>query len=351
MTAPQVIPAPAPAARPASAEAPVRDVIATFRRPSLSRSVRQILTSVAPYALLWVAMAYTLPVSYWLMLPFAVVAAGFLVRCFIIMHDCGHGSYFKSRRANDAWGSIMGVLTFTPYFQWRNQHAIHHASAGDLDRRGVGDVWTLTVEEYRAASRARRLTYRLARNPIVLLLLAPLYVFIIEQRFPARVSGKRGHASVYWTNAAIVGIAVAGSLALGFWEYLTVQLTVMAIAGGAGIWLFYVQHQFEGVYWERTDDWTFPEAAMQGSSFYRLPKVLQWFSGNIGFHHLHHLSPAIPNYRLQDCHKSHTFFQKATTVTLRSSLKALSLRLWDEDQKRMVSFKHFERPARPTSRP
>jgi len=313
-------------------------VIAAYRRPVLRRSVCQIITTLIPYLVLWAVMIWTLQVSLWLTLAVSVIAAGFLVRCFMIFHDCGHGSFFRSPRANEAWGIVTGVLTFTPYHQWRRLHAMHHATASDLDRRGTGDIWTLTVEEYLEASRWKRVAYRLARSPVLLFVLAPLYVFLIEQRFPARAAGKAGRRSVYWTNGAIATLAGLASVTIGIEAYLLIQLPVLMFAGAAGVWLFYVQHQFEGVYWERAEHWTFVEAAVKGSSFYKLPKLLQWFTGNIGFHHLHHLGPAIPNYNLEECHNADPMFKAVKPITLLSSLKALSFRLWDERRRRLIGF-------------
>jgi len=273
--------------------------------------------------------------------PARILAGAFLVRIFIIFHDCGHGSYFKSGRSNDILGFITGVLTFTPYCHWRWEHAIHHASAGHLDKRGTGDVWTLTVQEYLEASRWKRFAYRLARNPIVLFGLAPLFLFVVLQRFPSRKANARERRSVWWMNLAILGMAGALSWVFGLVAYLIIQLTVMMVAGGAGVWMFYVQHQFEDVYWERGDNWDYTAAALQGSSVYKLPKILQWFSGNIGFHHIHHLSARIPNYNLERCHRSDPLFQTVKPITLFSSLKSFTLRLWDERGKKLVGYRHM----------
>ena len=312
--------------------------VAEHRKPTLRRSVWQIVNTLASYVALWGLMIWTIGISYWITLALAVVAAGFLARTFIIFHDCGHGSFFESRRANDLLGFVTGVLTFTPYRQWRHLHALHHATSGDLDRRGPGDIWTLTVQEYLEASRAKRFWYRLARNPFVLFVLAPFYVFLIQQRFPSRSVEKRERRSVYWTNAALLAIAVLMSLTIGPKAYLLIQFPVIMIAAATGVWLFYVQHQFEDVYWERHAKWDFAEAALRGSSFYKLPRVLQWFTGNIGFHHIHHLSPTIPNYNLERCHKGDPMFQNVKQVTLWSSMKALSFRLWDERRKELVGY-------------
>ena len=320
-----------------------KELVAPYQSPTVGRSVWQVVNTLIPYAILWYLMYLSLAVSYWITLPLAILAAGFLVRVFIVFHDCGHGSFFKSRKANDVIGFISGVLTFTPYRHWRWEHALHHASAGDLDRRGTGDVWTLTVQEYLEASRWKRLAYRLVRNPLVLFVLAPLFLFLVRQRFPSLKAGRPERYSVYWTNLAI-GIVAAGLIwVFGFKAYLVIQLAVIMLAGSAGVWLFYVQHQFEGVYWERRENWDYVTAALKGSSFYRLPKVLQWFTGSIGFHHIHHLRPGIPNYNLELCHKAVPLFQTVKPITLFSSLKSLTFRLWDEHSQRLVGYGHLRR--------
>jgi len=298
-----------------------------------------VLNTLVPYAALWYLMYLSLAVSYWLTAGLALVASGFLVRVFILFHDCGHGSFFKSTKANDVLGFFTGVLCFTPYYHWRWEHALHHATAGDLDRRGTGDVWTLTVEEYLKASRWKRFAYRLARNPFVLFVLAPLFLFVVIQRIPSSKAGRRERNSVYLTNLALMAMAVGLGLLFGFKTYLLLQGGLVLTAGVAGVWLFYVQHQFEGVYWERGKEWDYATAALQGSSFYKLPRVLQWFSGNIGFHHIHHLSPRIPNYHLERCYRAEPLFQTVKPVTLFASFKSLTFRLWDEQRRRLVSFR------------
>ena len=323
-----------------------KEIVAQYQKPSMGRALWQIVNTLGPYALLWYLMYRSMEISYWLTLPLAMLAGGFLVRVFIIHHDCGHGSYFKSRIANDTVGFVTGVLTFTPYFHWRWEHALHHATSGDLDRRGTGDVWTLTVQEYLESSRWKRFAYRLARNPVVLFVIAPLFLFVVKQRFPSAKANKRERHSVYWMNLAIFGMAAGLSWAFGLKAYLLIQLTVMAVAGTAGVWLFYVQHQFEGVYWERREDWDYTAAALQGSSFYKLPRILQWFSGNIGYHHIHHLSSRIPNYNLERCHRAHLLFQSVKPVTLFSSLKSLSFRLWDEQRRKLVGYRHLRQIRR-----
>ena len=318
-----------------------KQAIAARQRPILSSSIWQLVNSLGPYIALWGLMIWTLGISYWLTLALAVLAAGFLTRMFIIFHDCAHGSFLESRRGNRILEFITGVLTFTPYRQWRRKHILHHATSSDLDRRGMGDIWTLTVDEYLDAPRWKRLSYRVVRSPLVLFVVAPLYLFLIHHRIPSPAVGKHDRRGVHWTNLAILVVAVVMSLTIGIKAYLLIQLPVLLVAGMVGIWLFYVQHQFPGAYWERRKEWDFAEAALRGSSFYKLPRVLQWFSGNIGFHHIHHLSPAIPNYSLEKCHRENAVFRKVRPITLWAGFRALSYRLWDEQRKRFVSFGKF----------
>jgi omega-6 fatty acid desaturase (delta-12 desaturase) len=317
-------------------------ILAEHQKPSFWRAAWQIVNTIGSYAVLWYLMYLTMSVSWWITLPLAVLAGGLLVRIFIIFHDCGHGSFFKSRTANAFWGFISGMLTFTPYYHWRWEHSIHHGAAGDLDRRGVGDIWTLTVQEYLESSRWKRFAYRLARNPVVLFVIAPLVLFVVWQRFPSPRASRRERHSVWSMNLAILAMAASLSMVFGIVPYLVIQLTAMVVAGSAGVWLFYVQHQFEDVYWERGEDWDYTAAALKGSSFYKLPRILQWFSGNIGFHHIHHLSPRIPNYNLEKCHRADPIFKDVKPVTLLSSLKSITFRLWDESAKKLVSFRHLK---------
>ena len=315
--------------------------VAKYQEPMLRKSIWQVINSLIPYLTLSGLMIWTLHISYWLTLAVAVAAAGFLIRIFIIFHDCGHGSFFRSQHANHFLGFVTGVLTFTPYHQWRHKHALHHASSGDLDGRGTGDIWTLTVQEYVEAPWWKRIGYRIFRNPFVLFIIAPLYLFLIHQRFPSRGVGKRERLGVHWTNAAILGIIVLMSLTIGIKAYLLIQLPVMTITGAVGLWLFYVQHQFEGVYWQRRKEWGFAEAALNGSSFYKLPRILQWFSGNIGFHHVHHLSPRIPNYNLESCHQADPLFRRVKPITLLSSLRSFTYRLWDEQRGKLIGYRRL----------
>ncbi len=314
------------------------DMVARYEQPAPKRAVWQMVNTLVPYVALWWLMYRYISISPWIVLPFALVGGGLLVRVFIIFHDCAHYSFFKSRRLNQWVGCVLGVLCFTPYFRWRWEHAIHHASAGNLDRRGTGDIWTMTVREYLNASRWKRFCYRVARNPFILFLVAPLVLFLVVERLPKPGEGRRERVSVLLSNIALVLMIVSLSWLFGWKTFLLLQLVVILVASSAGVWLFYVQHQFEDVYWERGANWDFMKAAIEGSSYYQLPRVLQWFSGNIGFHHIHHLSPRIPNYHLEHCHRAEPLFQSVKPITLLTSLKCLNFRLWDEQQQRMVGF-------------
>ncbi|GAB4570987.1 MAG: fatty acid desaturase [Anaerolineae bacterium] len=327
-----------------------RSAVAPFQNPDVRRSLWQLANTLIPFFVLWYLAYRALAVSYLLTLPLAIIAGGLLVRVFIIFHDCGHGSFFANKRANDLVGVITGILTFTPYYHWRHSHAVHHSSAGDLDRRGTGDVWTLTVDEYMGLPRIEQLWYRLYRSPLVLLLFGPPIEFLLLHRFAAPDSRPRERSSVVFTNLALLVIITLISLLIGFKNFVLVQFPVIMVATVAGVWLFYVQHQFEDVYWERHEQWDYVAAALQGSSFYRLPRILQWFTGNIGFHHIHHLSPRIPNYRLEECHKAVPRFQEVKPLTLLSSLRSITFRLWDEENRRLVGYDYLKQvrpgPAR-----
>jgi omega-6 fatty acid desaturase (delta-12 desaturase) len=283
-------------------------------------------------------MVLLFKISYWLVLPLMPLAAGFLTRSFIIAHDCGHGAFFRSRRANTITGTITALLAFTPYDQWRHEHAVHHASGGDLDSRGVGDIWTMTVAEYVAASRFQRFRYRVHRSPWVLFTIGPFLQFFIIQRFARRKVSKREHWSIWQTNLLLAAMAIVMCLTIGWKAYVLIQLPVMFIAGVLGVWLFYVQHQFEDVHWARNEDWDFVSGSVDGSSFYQLPRVLQWITGSIGFHHIHHLSPKIPNYYLEKVYRENAIFRNVKHITLRSSLKSLTFRLWDEELHQLVGY-------------
>jgi omega-6 fatty acid desaturase (delta-12 desaturase) len=259
-----------------------------------------------------------------------------MIRTFIIFHDCGHGSFLKSQKANDFFGNVTGVLTFTPYQQWKHDHAIHHATSGDLDRRGVGDVYTMTVDEYLSSPWWKRAGYRIMRNPIAMFVFGSVIMFAFVQRIPT-AKGRRERANVWWTNLALVLIVAFLIWAFGWKNYLIVQLLVLVFGASSGIWLFYVQHNFDGVYWERHSKWDYFKASMQGSSFYKLPAVLQWFTGNIGYHHIHHLGAKIPNYNLAKAYKENPVFH-IKPITIGSSLKSLFLRLYDEQEHKLVGW-------------
>lgn len=316
-------------------------MVARYQTPSVKRAVWQLVTTIVPLLGVFALMSWSLSVSYWLTLALAVPAAGLAIRTFIIMHDCGHGSFLPSRLWNDIVGWVTGILTAVPYAHWRREHAIHHANSGHLDGRGTGDITTLTVREYLALSRLGRLRYRLYRNPVVLLVFGPAYLFV-KHRWPSRkFAGKREVVNVLGTNVALAGMITALSLLIGFREFLLIWVPILLLSGSAGVWLFYVQHQFEDAYWRGAEDWDYATAAMLGSSYFRLPRVVQWFTGNIGFHHVHHLSPRIPNYRLEHCHRENPALQRVTTLTLGQSLRTLRLKLWDEESGRMVGFRHL----------
>ena len=311
-----------------------------YGRADTKKALWQLFNTFIPYAALFGASIYMLNRNYawWYILPLIIPAAALLVRIFIFFHDCCHASFFASQRANRILGYISGILTFTPYDEWRSAHNTHHATAGDLDRRGTGDVWTMTVDEYTASSGFRKFVYRFYRNPIVMFGLGPIFVFLIVNRFHSKKTGSRERMSVIITNVSLLLIALAAWQFGILGEYLLVQLPIMFIAGIFGIWLFYVQHQYEDVYWSRHDKWDRVRAALEGSSYYKLPKILQWFSGNIGLHHIHHIRPRIPNYNLQQCYDDITEFQSVRPLTLGRSMKSLFMNLWDEKKRKMVGF-------------
>ncbi|MCB1278536.1 MAG: fatty acid desaturase [Prosthecobacter sp.] len=321
-------------------------IVAEYQQSSTWRATWQLVNTLVPYVALWVLMYHFLSISWWIVAPLAVLAGALLVRVFIIFHDCGHGSFLRSRLANDIIGFITGVLTFTPYYQWRWEHSLHHATTGDLDRRGIGDVWTMTVQEYLESSRWKRFAYKLARNPIILFVIAPFVLFVVLQRIPNSRGDTRERRSVWYMNLALFGMITALSWVFGLGTYLILQAIITGVAGVFGVWLFYIQHQFEDAYWERHEDWDYTAAALQGSSFYKLPRILQWFSGNIGFHHIHHLSSRIPNYNLERCHHSHPVFQQVKPITIRTSLKSLAYRLWDEQLNKLVGYRRMREVRR-----
>jgi omega-6 fatty acid desaturase (delta-12 desaturase) len=318
-------------------EASWREVLAPHMTPRLRPALLDVATSVVAYLGLMATMFLAFRISYLLVLALAVPAAGFLVRTFIVFHDCAHGSFFRSKRANATLGAVLGVVLYTPFAWWRHEHAVHHATSGDLDRRGVGDIETLTVREYHARSWRGRLRYRLFRNPFVMFVFGPLWVLVIGQRLVERGMKPRLRRSVLGTDLSLAVVAVALCWLVGWKELLLVQSPPLLLAGAAGIWLFYVQHQFEDAYWQTSDTWSFDAAAVHGSSHLALPRILRFFTGNIGLHHVHHLSARIPNYNLQAAHQAGGL-DGVTTLSLRDGLRAVRLKLWDEDRRRLVTF-------------
>jgi acyl-lipid omega-6 desaturase (Delta-12 desaturase) len=312
-----------------------------YQGPNLFKAVWQLANTFIPYIILCILMylSYIAGYSYWIILGLSIFAAGLLVRIFIFFHDCAHQSFFASRKANTVLGYLCGVLTFTPYEEWRKSHGGHHNTFGDLDRRGQGDVWTLTAEEFRTASKPKRLWYRFFRNPFVLLFIGPAYLFLVSYRYPHKGSKRRQSNSVIITNAAIAIIILIASFTIGFKAYALIQFPVIFFAGVIGVWLFYIQHQFEGVYWSRHDQWDPIKASLHGSSYYKLPKVIQWFTGNIGLHHIHHLRSRIPNYNLQKAYDDTKAFLDIKPLTIRKSITCLQLKLWDEKDQKLVGFK------------
>jgi omega-6 fatty acid desaturase (delta-12 desaturase) len=315
-----------------------KEGLAPYARPDLGRSLLDLATSVVPYLGLSVLMYLALDVSYLLVLALAIPAGGFLLRTYIMFHDCAHGSFLPTKRGNVWLGRVLGLIVFSPYLSWRHSHAVHHATAGDLDRRGVGDVPTMTVAEYHAAPWRVRLGYRLFRNPLVMFGLGWLYGLVIQPRLVSRSARPRIKRSVISTNIALALAIAALCLLIGWQEFLLVQVPTAMLAGSAGVWLFYVQHQFEDTYWENTANWDYSHAALRGSSHLKLPKVLQFFTGNIGLHHVHHLNARIPNYNLQRAHDHNDIFHDVPTLSLWDGLKAARLKLWDEERGRLVTW-------------
>jgi omega-6 fatty acid desaturase (delta-12 desaturase) len=315
-------------------------IVFRYTQPDRRKAIRQILGTFLPYFAVVALMVVLLQngYSYWITLALSALAAALQVRIFILFHDCCHGSFFASRTANRILGYVSGILTFTPFEQWRRSHAVHHETVGDLDRRGVGDIWILTVEEYLAAPRWKRIAYRIVRNPFFILLLGTPIVFVINQRYFHKLDRKPERQSVIVTDIALLVIFVIASVTVGIRTYIAVVFPVTLIAGAAGLWLFYVQHQFEGVYWARHEVWDRMRAALEGSSFYKLPGVLQWFTGSIGFHHVHHIQQRIPNYNLEQCYNDIPALRAVRPLTLRKSLKCGRLHLWDEKNQRLIGY-------------
>ncbi|MEY2515565.1 MAG: hypothetical protein QOJ89_2923 [bacterium] len=339
VTRPRPVPA-APAIASSEQLAPAfwRETLAPYATPNVGRALLDIATSAVAYLAVTAAMYAAVHVSVLLVLALAVPATGFLVRTFIVFHDCSHGSFLPWRRANTWLGVACGVLVYSPFHSWRHEHALHHATAGDLDRRGMGDVETLTVAEYAGRGRGSRIAYRLMRNPLVLLGFGPLWALILEPRLVPRWARTRFGTKIVATDLVLVALLAAMCAAAGWRAVLLVQLTPALLAGSVGIWMFYVQHQFEGVYWERKEQWSYAASALRGSSHLRLPKVLQFFTGNIGLHHVHHLHARIPNYNLQRAHDDNPVFHDVRELDLWDAVMSLRLKLYDEPSGRLVTF-------------
>jgi acyl-lipid omega-6 desaturase (Delta-12 desaturase) len=315
------------------------EMLFTYAQPRLARSLQDLATSVLPYLALSVAMYFALRVSVLITLALAVPAAGFLIRTFIVFHDCTHGSMFRSRRANAWLGAVLGLFVFAPFNRWRHDHKVHHATSGDLDRRGVGDVPTLTVAEYQAKTPRQRRAYRLFRHPAIMFGLGPIIAMMVGPRIASRSQRPRMRNSVLGTDLALLVVIAGLCLWIGIGTFLVIWFPASLLAGSGGIWLFYVQHQFEDAYWQSAEQWTYADAALRGASYLKLPPVLQFFSGNIGLHHVHHLNARIPNYNLQRAHDENPVFHNVPTLSLRDGLRAVRLKLWDEGSGRLVSFR------------
>jgi len=323
-----------------------RDTLAPYARAHGGRALLGLATSVLPYLALSVAMYLALSVSYLLVLAMAVPTAAFLVRIFIIFHDCSHGSFLGSKRANAWLGMALGLLLYSPFLRWRHDHAIHHATSGDLGRRGVGDIRTLTVAEYGALAWRGRLGYRLLRNPLLMFIVGPIVAMVIGPRIVARGARPRMRRSVLVTNLALAALIGTLCWLVGWRAYLLVGAPPALLAGSIGIWLFYVQHQFEDAYWESGETWSYADAALRGSSYLRLPRPLRFCTGNIGYHHVHHLSARIPSYNLPRAHDENPIFHDVPTLSLWDGVRAVALKLWDEDRGRLVTFAQARTGAR-----
>ena len=323
-------------------------LLAPYKKADDRAAWFQLSTTFLGYVVLWVAMFHSLKIGYWLTFLIGMITAGFSTRLFIFQHDCGHGSFFRSQKLNNIVGSVLGVITFFPYAYWRRTHAIHHATAGNLDRREFGDIQTLTVKEYLELGFWGRLGYRLYRNPLVLMVIGPFYQFVLKHRLPWNTprAWKKEWASVLWSDAALLLVLGPFILTGNFLAFVAVQMTIIGISGAIGIWLFYVQHQFEDTYWRGQKEWSFIRAGLEGSSYYDLPQILHWFTGNIGYHHIHHLSSRIPNYHLRKCQEEVPEVGQVTRLKLWESFRCAKLKLWDEQSQRLVGWKFLREMRR-----
>ncbi|MED1205569.1 fatty acid desaturase [Heyndrickxia acidicola] len=320
----------------------LREKVKPFEKAIDKRAYKQILNTFLPFLVLWILAYEGLKVSFWLSLPISIINAGFLVRIFIIFHDCTHQSFFKSHKANKILGTICGIFTHFPFEKWKREHSIHHATSGNLDKRGIGDIWMMTVDEFKTASRWTRFAYRLYRNPFVMFVLGPLFLFLIENRFNNKTVKRKERLNTYLINFSLVVIYLILIFTVGWKALICIQVPILFLSGMLGIWLFYVQHQFEDSYFEEQSKWDYVKSAVEGSSFYKLPRILQWLTGNIGYHHVHHLSPRVPNYSLEQAHNSTPPLHHVTTITLLTSLKCLRFHLFNEKDKSFISFKQFK---------
>lgn len=324
-------------------------LLAPYRKPNTSYSLFQLFSTLALFVLVWWAALWSLNISYWLTLPLCVLGGGLCIRLFIFCHDCAHGSFFKSRKANHFVGRVLGVLTLTPYQFWRKNHILHHSTSGNLDRRGNGDVSTLMVDEYLALPRIQRFWYRVSRNPFVFVAFGPIYLFLLKHRLPLGMpaSWAKEWRSVLWNNVALAAVILTMGLLVGFANFFLVHGPVFLVSGVAGVWLFYVQHQYADTYWRKDEDWDYVAACFSGSSFYDLPAPVRWFTGNIGYHHIHHLCSSIPNYKLKKCMDEVAELPAPRRLTFWKSLACARLALWDPAVGKLVSFRDARRSREP----
>lgn len=320
----------------------LRKRVSPFAASNPKTSIIQMINTIIPFISLWFLAYESLSISIWLTIPIAICASGFVIRIFIIFHDCAHLAFFKNKQVNRIIGTITGIITLFPYEQWKHEHSIHHATSSNLDKRGTGDVWIMTVKEYVAASWWKRFTYRLYRNPVVMFGLGPIFLYLIKNRFNRKGAKRKERLNTYLNNFAIAVLYTILIWAIGWQAFLIIQVPILLIAGSLGIWLFYVQHQFEDSYFESEDEWDFVKAAVDGSSYYKLPAVLQWITGSIGYHHVHHLIPRVPNYNLKAAHDATPELQHVTTITLATSIQSLYFRLYDEDNKTFIRFSELK---------
>jgi omega-6 fatty acid desaturase (delta-12 desaturase) len=323
----------------------LKPILRQFEHAQTDKALWQLINTLIPYSILWILMVYLYRINIGLVIPVALVASAFLIRIFILFHDCGHNSFLPSRKANRWLGFFLGLFTLTPSEHWWQAHAIHHATAGNLDKRGIGDVYTLTLQEYQNLSTSEKRKYRLFRSPYVMFLLGPIFVFMLRQRIPIPWMNRKAALSVFLCNLVLIGMLVVSYFSFGLGAFLWIQFLVLYFAGIAGIFLFYIQHQFPQVYWARNKEWDFVTAGLQGASYFALPRILQWVSGNIGFHHIHHLRPRIPNYQLHACYQSTPLLREyVKKITWQTSLQCIGLALYDENQRKLIHFPKENQP-------